>query len=123
MNMCDLPAARNMMKYERTSTERIAVAIEFECYDCALAEHLNAHVPRHDVQVRRSVRLFTRCREDYFKTLLDLLPTIQSLEIRRFRNVRIENRHVIGERASEQIPVEVIERNNKVVESPLDILL
>jgi hypothetical protein len=65
--------------------------------------------------------LFTRRREDYFKTLLDLLPTIQSVEIRRFRNVRIENGHVIGERASERVPVEVIERNDKLVESPLDI--
>ena len=121
MNVYDLPAARLTHEDERPPTNRLAAAIEFEGHHRRSAEHLDPNVPRHDVQVWRPARLPARRLEHCAKARLDLLPPVEPVDARRLRDVWVEDGHIVGERAAERFPVQIVERGDEARERALDV--
>jgi len=123
MDVHDLPARRLTMKCERSPANRITVPVELERQDGRISIRLGANIPGYDMEIRRSARLPARRREYPLEPLLDLLTTVDPIQVSRFRDVGIEDRHVVGKGASERLPTEIVERGNEAAERPLHLLL
>jgi hypothetical protein len=122
MNMNDLPASIPPMKDDRPPSHRVTLSIELEAHDRRIFKPLEPHISGDNVQIRWPGALLPTRLKYGFEPCLDLFPAVEPAKARRFRNVRVEDRHLFGERAPELIPVEIIERGDKMVEGLINIL-
>jgi len=74
-----LPAVGLLPKDKRAATNRALGSVELKGHDGRAIQHLNLHLSRHDVEVRRPSRITLRSFKDRPKAEVDRFLPIYSL--------------------------------------------